>query len=54
MLDSSGTVVLDTRGVNLFQGGRWLVYNVSGHIFFTVTNEVGGSNAVASGVFFGN
>jgi hypothetical protein len=45
--------VLDRETVSNFSGGQYLVWNVSGHVRFQVTNLVGGSNAVISGVFFG-
>jgi hypothetical protein len=37
-------------------GGKWLVYNLKGHLHIVVNNLSDGyyNNAVVSGVFFGN
>lgn len=43
--------VLDTRSVANFGGGEYLVWNVTGHVKFTIT-RADGTNAVASGIFF--
>ena len=51
VLDASGNV-LDTQVVSAFHNGLYLVWNVTGHVKFRVTN-MGGLNAVISGVFFG-
>src|SRR5262249_55981396 len=53
VLDAGTGTVLDSRTVSNFSGGQYLVWNVSGHVQFQVTNLVGGSNAVISGLFFG-
>jgi hypothetical protein len=45
--------VLNSQTVSSFVGGQYLVWNVSGHVQFRVTNLVSGRNAVISGVFFG-
>ncbi|HEY2586771.1 MAG TPA: DNRLRE domain-containing protein [Tepidisphaeraceae bacterium] len=50
--DAATGAVLDTRNVSNFGGGQWLVWNFSGHVKITVTNN-GGLNAVVSGIFFG-
>src|SRR5262249_22169646 len=35
-------------------GGRWLSWDVTGHVIIDVANQAGGgSNAVVSGIFFG-
>ena len=44
--------VLDSRTVSSFTGGQYLVYNVTGHVQFRITN-VAGANAVLSGIFLG-
>jgi len=54
-IDPSTNTVLNTNNVaSFYTAGRYLVYNVSGHVQFVVTNNVGGRSAVVSGVFFGN
>lgn len=44
--------VLSTTDVKNFTGGEYLVYNVSGHVQFTISNDPGSLNCVMSGVFF--
>ena len=51
ILDASGKV-MDTRALASFSGGRYLVWNLSGHVVIRVTNTNPASNAVLSGVFF--
>jgi len=54
VLDSEGRV-LDTRTVETFQNGQYLVWNLAGRVQLRVTNLNTGSNANAtvSGLFFG-
>ena len=50
ILDSSTGNVLDSRTLSAFQGGRYVVWNLSGHVKIQLTKiEV---NAVLSGIFF--
>ena len=44
--------VLDARTLNSYQQGAYLVWNIKGHVSLQFTN-VGGPNAVVSGIFFG-
>jgi hypothetical protein len=53
VLDAGTGTVLDTRSVSSFGGGKYLVWNVSGHVKFRVTNGPGSLNAVLSGLFLG-
>jgi len=53
ILDATSGNVLDSRTLPAFQGGEYLVWNVSGHVQIQVTNLAGDSNAVISGLFFG-
>jgi hypothetical protein len=55
ILNAAGQV-LDTRSVSGFGGGLYLVWNLSGHVVIRITNTstAGGSNAVISGLFFGD
>ncbi len=46
----SGTV-LDTETVSSFNGGRYTVWQITGHVTITVT-KTGQPNAVVSGLFF--
>jgi hypothetical protein len=45
--------LLNTESLTNFTNGTYLVWNISGHVIITVT-LTGGTNAVASGVFFDN
>lgn len=51
-LDANNGRILDSRTVSAFQGGQYLVWNVSGHVRFRVSN-ISGLNSVVSGLFFG-
>jgi hypothetical protein len=53
ILDGSSGAVLDTRNLSNFSGGIYLVWNLKGHVTLKLTNT-GPSNAVLSGIFFGN
>ena len=50
--DFATATVLDTRNLNAFNGGTYLVWNIKGHVTITVTNTCA-TNAVVSGIFFG-
>src|SRR5204862_898037 len=52
VLDAASGAVLDSRSASGFNGGTYLVWNVTGHVQFRVT-RTGGLNAVLSGLFFG-
>jgi hypothetical protein len=51
VLDAATGQVLDSRAAGLFQGGEYMVWNLSGHVQLRVDNN-GGHNGVASGLFF--
>jgi Right handed beta helix region len=51
VLDAATGAVLDSRTIAAFDGGQYLVWMVSGHVTFRLTNT-GSPNAVLSGVFF--
>lgn len=51
--DANTGAVLDTESVTHFVNGRWLVWNLTGHVKITLINDAGSPNAVASGLFFG-
>jgi hypothetical protein len=50
--DGQSGAVLDSRTVFGFTNGSYVVWTISGHVKFIVTNSAG-PNAVISGVFFG-
>jgi hypothetical protein len=52
LLNGLNGAVLDTRAVNGFYGGQYLVWQVGGRVTVRIT-RVGGDNAVLSGIFFG-
>jgi len=51
VLDTSGNV-LATSGLTSFNGGQYLVWNITGHVTLRFT-KTAGPNAVVSGLFFG-
>ncbi len=51
IFDAATGALLDSRMIRHFNGGVYLVWNVSGHVTVRVTNH-GWPNAVVSGVFF--
>ena len=53
VIDPGTGNILNSQTVSNFSGGQYLVYNITGHVQFQITNLVGGSNAVISGLFFG-
>src|SRR5262249_23830615 len=53
VLDAGTGTALNSQTVASFASGQYVVWNVAGHVQFRVTNLVGGSNAVISGLFFG-
>jgi len=50
--DGTSGAVLDTRSLSNFTNGIYYIWNVSGHVKFSVT-LTGGVNAVVSAAFFG-
>jgi hypothetical protein len=52
VLNAVTGAVLDTRTIGGFNGGQWLVWNVTGGITLRVTT-VAGVNGVIQGIFFG-
>jgi hypothetical protein len=50
--DPSTNTVLASTDVTHFTSGEYVVFNVSGHVQFTITNDPGSLNAVESGIFF--
>jgi hypothetical protein len=53
IVDADTQALLDTQSINSFREGRYLVWNLRGHVIIRLTN-LGPANAVASGLFFGN
>ena len=51
VLDAATQQVLATQSVQSYQAGVYLVWKVQGHVRLRLTN-VGGANAVLSGIFF--
>jgi hypothetical protein len=51
ILDGNGTL-LDSRTVSGFANGKYLVWNLSGHVIVRFTNLIPSSNAVVSGLLF--
>jgi hypothetical protein len=51
ILDANGNL-LDTRTVTAFNGGQYLIWNMSGRVTIRLTNTNPAANAVLSGLFF--
>jgi hypothetical protein len=51
VLDATTNALLDSRVISSFNGGVYLVWNISGHVTINI-NVASGANAVISGVFF--
>src|SRR5207248_2802213 len=51
VLDATSGVVLDSQNVSSFGNGRYLVWNVSGHVTVRLTRNAS-NNAVIGGLFF--
>ena len=51
VLNAQNGAILDSRTVNPFQNGVYLVWNLSGHVQVQLTH-LAGANAVISGLFF--
>ncbi len=52
VLDGASGAVLDTRDMNSFSNGKYLVWDIKGFVRLRV-NYIGGGNSVVSGLFFG-
>ena len=52
VLDAATGAILDTRDLNAYTGGKYLVWNVSGHVTFRVINTSRWTNPALSGIFF--
>ncbi len=53
ILDANTNAVLNSQNISNFAGGIYLIWNISGHVRI-LASATAGSNAVISGVFFGN
>jgi thermitase len=51
VLDAATNTVLSSQTVSSYNGGKWLVWSVSGNVKFRIT-RTGGANSTLSGVFF--
>ena len=51
VLNAQNGAILDSRTLNAFQNGQYLVWNLSGHVQIQATH-LAGANAVISGLFF--
>jgi hypothetical protein len=51
ILDGATNAVLNSQNVTGFQNGKYLVWNLTGHVILQVTNT-GLINATISGLFF--
>ena len=51
IVDATTNALLDTRSISSFNGGKYLVWEISGHVKINVT-KTGGESAVVSGLYF--
>ncbi|HEY2587176.1 MAG TPA: carbohydrate-binding protein [Tepidisphaeraceae bacterium] len=51
--DANTGAALASNVASNFGGGQYFVYNLSGHVQITITNNPGSLNAVISGMYFG-
>ena len=54
VIDVPTSTVLHTFTVGSFSGGEYVTWYTSGHVHFVVTNLLGTTNAVVSGIFIGS
>ncbi|HUS06415.1 MAG TPA: S8 family peptidase [Bryobacteraceae bacterium] len=52
VIDYGTNAVLNSQSISAFTGGKYLVWNVAGHVIFRVVNG-GGINGIVNGIFFG-
>ena len=52
VIDAATGGVLDTRDLNAFVNGKYLIWNVQGHVIFRVVNTSRWTNPALSGIFF--
>jgi uncharacterized protein (TIGR03437 family) len=52
VMDWASNALLDSQSISQFNGGKYLVWNVKGHVRITV-NKTGAKTAVVSGLYFG-
>ena len=52
VLDAATNTVLDTQDLNAYTNGKYLVWNVSGHVIFRVVNTSRWTNPALSAIFF--
>ena len=52
VVDAVTNALLDTRNLSSFNAGKYLVWNVKGHVRINLT-KTGGQSAVVSGLYFG-
>jgi hypothetical protein len=53
VFDADSGELLDTREIDSFNIGKYLVWNLSGHVRIRFTNLANGLNTVLSGIFLG-
>lgn len=52
VLDAESKAVLDTQDLNAYVNGKYLVWNIQGHVIFRVTNTSRWTNPALSAIFF--
>jgi uncharacterized protein (TIGR03437 family) len=52
VVDAGTNILLDSRSVTSFNGGKYVVWNIQGHVKINV-NKSAGVNVVVNGIYFG-
>ncbi len=52
VIDAQTKAVLDTQKLNAYVNGKYLVWNIQGHVIFRVINTTSSTNPALSGIFF--
>ena len=52
VVDAATNSILDTQDLNAYTNGKYLIWNVSGHVIFRVVNTSHWTNPALSGIFF--
>ena len=52
VIDAATGGVLDTQDLNAYVSGKYLIWNVQGHVIFRVVNTSRWTNPALSGIFF--
>jgi hypothetical protein len=52
VLDADSNILLDYQGIWDFENGRYLTWDLTGHVKIEITNTAPGKDAIVNGIFF--